>query len=78
MTTPVDYVDLFQKKEATKQILAYLDTLGLEKKTIFLSRVWEHMSYIEVAEIVEKTPENCRQEFSRTLKKIIEKFSSSL
>lgn len=78
VTTPVDYVDLFQKKEATKQILAYLDTLGLEKKTIFLSRVWEHMSYIEVAEIVEKTPENCRQEFSRTLKKIIEKFSSSL
>jgi RNA polymerase sigma factor (sigma-70 family) len=72
----VDYVDLFQKKEQMQTILEYLDTFWEEKKTIFLLRIWEDMQYSDIAQIVEKTPESCRQEFSRTLKKILEKLKN--
>ncbi len=71
----LDVVDLFEKKEQTSQIIAYLDTLGSEKKDIFLLRIWDQMSYQEISDILGKTPESCRQEFSRTLKKVIEKFN---
>jgi RNA polymerase sigma-70 factor (ECF subfamily) len=69
-----DYVDLFQKKNQSQLILQYLDSLGSEKKDIFLLRIWEDMDYKEIAEITGKSIENCRQEFSRTLKKVAEKF----
>ena len=71
-----DFVDLFEKKEQTLKIIAYLDTLWSEKKDIFLLRIWDQMSYQEISEILGKTPESCRQEFSRTLKKVIEKFEN--
>ena len=73
-STP-DYVDLFQKKEQTQKILKYVESLGSEKKDIFLFRIWEEMSYDEIATIVGKTPDSCRQGFSRTLKKVLEHFS---
>lgn len=76
VTEKVDYVDLFQKKEQMKEILQYLDTLWDDKKTIFLLRIWENMNYNDIAIIVDKTAESCRQEFSRTLKKLLEKFKN--
>jgi DNA-directed RNA polymerase specialized sigma24 family protein len=48
--------------------------LGSEKKDIFLLRIWEELSYDEIAEIVWKSSESCRQDFSRTMKKVEEKF----
>lgn len=75
-TETIDMVDLYQKKTLTKEIVQYLETLGTEKKDIFLLRIWEEMSYEEIAEIVEKSVESCRQDFSRTLKKVVEKFKT--
>jgi RNA polymerase sigma-70 factor (ECF subfamily) len=70
----IDYVDLFQKNEQSQLILQYLDSLGDEKTDIFLLRIREDMDYKQIAEIMGKSVENCRQEFSRTLKKVAEKF----
>ena len=70
----VDMVDMYQKKSQTQEIIAYLEQLGTEKKDIFLLRVWEGMSYEDIAEIVGKSVESCRQDFSRTLKKVKERF----
>ena len=70
----IDFVDLYQKKNQTQEIIAYLEQLGTEKKDIFLLRVWENMTYEEIAEIVGKSVESCRQDFSRTLKKLAERF----
>jgi DNA-directed RNA polymerase specialized sigma24 family protein len=39
-------------------------------------RVWEDMNYNDIALIVDKTAESCRQDFSRTLKKLLEKFKN--
>ena len=70
----VDFVDIYQKKSQTQEIVAYLEQLGTEKKDIFLLRIWEGMAYEEIAEIVGKSVESCRQDFSRTMKKVEEKF----
>ena len=74
----VDIVDIYQKKNQTQEIVTYLEQLGTEKKDIFLLRIWEGMNYEEIAEIVGKSVESCRQDFSRTLKKVSEKFKDTL
>lgn len=71
-----DMVDLYEKKMLTKDIVKYLEMLGSEKKDIFLLRIWEELSYDEIAEIVGKSAESCRQDFSRTMKKVEEKFKA--
>ncbi|MDR2540472.1 MAG: RNA polymerase sigma factor [Candidatus Peribacteria bacterium] len=71
-----DMIDLYEKKMLTKDIVEYLETLGSEKKDIFLLRIWEELSYDEIAEIVGKSAESCRQDFSRTMKKVEEKFKA--
>jgi RNA polymerase sigma-70 factor (ECF subfamily) len=72
----IDFVDIYQKKNQTEEVIHYLEMLGGDKKDIFLLRIWDEMSYEEIAEIVGKSVENCRQEFSRTLKKVAEKFKN--
>ncbi|MDR2415491.1 MAG: RNA polymerase sigma factor [Candidatus Peribacteria bacterium] len=70
----IDMVDLYQKKNQTKEIIQFLEQLGNEKKDIFLLRIREEMDYKEIADIVGKSVENCRKEFSRTMKKVVERF----
>ncbi|MDR2190851.1 MAG: RNA polymerase sigma factor [Candidatus Peribacteria bacterium] len=70
----VDMVDLYEKKQQTQEIIRFLDQLGSEKKDIFLLRIWDEMDYKEIADIIGKSVENCRQEFSRTMKKVEERF----
>jgi len=67
-------LDLFEKKEKTKEILSFLDTLGTDKKDLFLLRIRDQLKYDEIGEILGKTEEACRQEFSRILKKLIQKY----
>jgi RNA polymerase sigma-70 factor (ECF subfamily) len=69
-----DMVDLYQKKIQTKEIIQFLEQLGSEKKDIFLLRVWEEMDYKEISDITGKSVESCRQEFSRTMKKVEQRF----
>ncbi|MDR0651123.1 MAG: sigma-70 region 4 domain-containing protein [Candidatus Peribacteria bacterium] len=45
---------------------------------MFLLRVWEQMDYKEIADIVGKSVESCRQEFSRTMKKVEERFKDRI
>jgi RNA polymerase sigma-70 factor (ECF subfamily) len=71
-----DMIDLYQKKSQTESIIQFLETLGTEKKDLFLLRIWEEMNYEEIAEIMGKSAESCRQEFSRTMKKVQEKFKN--
>jgi RNA polymerase sigma factor (sigma-70 family) len=74
----IDMVDLYQKKNQTKDIIQFLEQLGSEKKDIFLLRVWEEMDYKEIADIMGKSVESCRQEFSRTMKKVEERFKENM
>jgi RNA polymerase sigma-70 factor (ECF subfamily) len=70
----IDMVDIYQQKMLTQEIIQFLETLGTEKKDLFLLRIWEGLSYDEISEVLGKSAESCRQDFSRTLKKVAEKF----
>ena len=72
----IDYIDVIQKKSQAHLVMQFLETLGQDKKDIFLLRVWEDMNYTQISEIVGKSEQSCRQDFSRTLKKVVEKFQN--
>lgn len=56
------------------QIKSFLNTLDPSHKEIFALRTWNDMSYEEIASIVGKSKENCKQIYHRVLQKIAEKF----
>lgn len=63
-----------QDSDKLNQILQFLDTLGSEKKEIFLLRIWNEMSYDEIAHIIGKTANTCKVSFHRILQTVIQKF----
>ena len=69
-----DYVDYFQKHVQTEQILAYLEQLWSDKKDLFILRIWNNLSYDEIAEIIWKRSSTCRKDFSKLVKKVAEHF----
>lgn len=60
-----------QNRDKIKEVLDYLDTLDPLQKEIFIMRIWNDMSYIEIAQVVGKSVDNCKQIFSRTMKKVL-------
>ena len=69
-----DYVDYFQKHVQTEQILAYLEQLWSEKKDLFILRIWNNLSYNEIAEVMWKRSSTCRKDFSKLVKKVANHF----
>lgn len=60
-----------QNRDKIKEVLDYLDSLEPIQKEIFIMRIWNDMSYNEISEIVGKSVDNCKQIFSRTMKKVV-------
>ena len=69
-----DFVDFFQKHEQTEQILAYLEQLWKDKKDLFVLRLWNNLSYDEIATILWKRSTTCRKDFSNLVKKVANHF----
>ncbi|MFH1462436.1 MAG: RNA polymerase sigma factor [bacterium] len=61
--------DLDAKKKL-EEVQKYLKRLKPEQREIVILRVWEGMSYKEIAEVVEKTEENCKVMFSRVVQRL--------
>ena len=69
-----DFLDYFQKHVQTEQILAYLEELWSDKKDLFILRIWDNLSYDEIATIIWKRGSTCRKDFSKLVKKIANHF----
>ena len=69
-----DYVDYFQKHVQTEQILAYLRELWDDKKDLFVLRIWDDLSYDEIAQVMWKRSSTCRKDFSKLVKKVANHF----
>lgn len=70
----IDYEDTSQnltKEENTRyiseQIMTQLDKLGEKKKSLIIMRVWDGLSYEEIADITGRTSVALRKEFSHTM-----------
>lgn len=57
-------------KEKLKEVVTYLKTLKQEHSEILIMRLWDNLSYKQIAEITWKTEDNCKKIVSRTLVKI--------
>lgn len=55
-----------------------LKHLRKEQKEIIILRVWDELSYSEIAEIVEKSEASCKMIFSRSLERIKQELPMSL
>lgn len=57
-----------------QEILTYLDSLGSDKKELFVMRIWQDMSWEEIESVTHKSSAALRKEYSRLVQKLIEKF----
>lgn len=62
-----DVLGDFDRKENLQKVKAHLSKLSPEQREIIIMRVWQEMSYEEIAEVLGKSQESCRMMFSRTL-----------
>lgn len=65
-----DTVSELDNAEEVKKVKEYLHTLTPTERDIIIMRVWQELSYKEIAEIIGKTEANCKMIYSRTLKKL--------
>ena len=67
-----------ENKEKLEQVKRYLDKLKPEQREIIVMRIWNGLSYREIAEILDKKEANCKMIFSRTMKKLREEIPLAL
>jgi RNA polymerase sigma-70 factor, ECF subfamily len=68
-----DYKDIERDAHISQQledVKKHLNTFSAEQREIIILRVWEDLSYQEIAQITGKTEENCRVSFSRAIAKL--------
>ncbi|MDO8260569.1 MAG: RNA polymerase sigma factor [Candidatus Magasanikbacteria bacterium] len=57
-------------REKLKNVDAYLKTLKSEQREIIIMRVWQGMSYQEIAKVLGKSEASCKMTYSRALAKL--------
>jgi RNA polymerase sigma factor (sigma-70 family) len=65
-----DFAKNFDDKEKLAEVQAFLWTLKPIEREVIILRVWDDLSYKEIAEITGKTQDNCKQIYKRSLEKI--------
>lgn len=68
----------FNNKQLLEKVSHYLDSVKPEHKEIFIMRIWNGLSYKEIATIVGKTEANCKMIFSRILVRLQNEITLSL
>ena len=61
------------EKEILSQVMALLKKLPEKKREIIILRIWQNMSYKEIAEISGASEASCKMIFYRTIDEIREK-----
>ncbi len=56
-----------ENREKIKEVKKYLSALKPEHRQIVIMRVWDGMSYFEIAQILGKSEESCKMMFSRVI-----------
>ena len=70
LSTNDDMAGNLDKKERLKKVKDLLKDLPSDQREIVVMRVWENLSYKEIAEIMGKSEGSCKMSFSRTIAKL--------
>ncbi len=65
-----DYTSQIDGNMTLENILGYLDTIPEEQKNILIMRIWDDLSYKEIAEITGKKVDACKKIVSRIMAQI--------
>lgn len=68
--TSPEYAGKLDDTMTLEWVLTYLDTLPKEQKNIIIMRVWDDLSYKEIAEITGKSVDACKKTVSRIMAQI--------
>lgn len=63
-------------KDKLKEVFNFVRTLKKEHREVIVMRIWEDLSYKEIAEITGLTENNCKKIVSRNIKTISENFAA--
>lgn len=66
----VDMAGAVDAKEQLNQVKVYLTKLSDDERQVVLLRVWDGLSYAEIAEAMDRTEGSAKMLFSRTVKKM--------
>jgi RNA polymerase sigma-70 factor (ECF subfamily) len=53
-----------------EKVQMYIKGLPSEQRDILIMRIWQEMSYAEIAEVINKSEASCKMTFSRAIKKL--------
>ncbi len=70
IASPENIAADFGTKQAVQEVRAYLKKLPEEQQEIITMRLWQEMSYAEIADALGKSEASCKMMFSRALVKM--------
>lgn len=73
-----DIVRDFDTAQKIEKVEKYIQALNSEQRDIVMLRVWQEMSYKEIAEIMEKSEAACKMTFSRAMGELRSRMPLSL
>lgn len=65
-----DYSNQIDDNKTLDEILCYLETISKDQKDILIMRIWDDLSYKEIAEITGKSVDACKKTVSRLMAQI--------
>lgn len=66
----IDFAENVDKKDTSKKIMNFLDTLEPRAKKIIIMRFWDELSFKEIAQIVGESEDNCKKIVYRNIQKL--------
>ncbi|OHD56731.1 MAG: hypothetical protein A2Y33_06470 [Spirochaetes bacterium GWF1_51_8] len=72
IASDIDLEEDAGRKEQIEQLKGLLTTLSGEQREVVMMRVWQDLSYTEIAEIMGKSEAGCKMMFSRAVAKMRE------
>lgn len=65
-----DFAQEIDSKDTLSRVLQYMQELKPIEREIVTLRIWDDLSYTEIAKICDKKEDNCKKILSRALAKI--------
>jgi RNA polymerase sigma factor (sigma-70 family) len=71
------FAENIDASNSLSRIRQYLNGFSEEQRSIVIMRVWDELSYKEIADILGKSEASCKMSFSRSMAKIHKEFGSA-
>ncbi len=78
ISSPENIANNTELKDQLEKVKEYLKTLPDEQRDIVIMRIWDELSYKEIAGILSKSEASCKMSFYRTMEKLQTQFSIAI